>query len=179
MLFFLCASIYYRSNADTFSESVISLDVLIEFLHSLFPQRGAVMGFVHIQKHCKGGEVSHNVMGLPHTGREILRKSNNSAFQHPPSPTKAFAAVSDCVSDHFKREVGVAMQLRLLTVGHGEQRAVRRVHVTCCYIVSLCRPVNGAIILNIKLLNNGGEKTFMFRINDYLLVPNLSARLNE
>lgn len=41
-----------------------------------------------------------------------------------------------------------------LTVGDGEQCAVRCVHVTCCHIVPLSRPVNGGIVLDIKLLEN-------------------------
>lgn len=46
----------------------------------------------------------------------------------------------------------------MLTVGDGEQRAVRCVHVTFCYIVSLCRPVNSGIVLDIKLLNKKTKK---------------------
>lgn len=42
--------------------------------------------------------------------------------------------------------------LCVLTVGDGEQCAVRCVHVTCCHIVPLSRPVNGGIVLDIKLL---------------------------
>lgn len=72
--------IYYRSNTDTFSESVISLDVVIKFFHSLSSQYGAVVGFIHIQQHCKGVEDSQNVMGVIHTGREILMEKNLQQF---------------------------------------------------------------------------------------------------
>lgn len=44
----------YRSDADTFSESVVSLDVFIKFFNSLSSQYGAVVGFVHVQHHCRG-----------------------------------------------------------------------------------------------------------------------------
>lgn len=40
---------YYRTNADALSKSVISLNVVIEFFHSLSSQHGAVMGFIHVQ----------------------------------------------------------------------------------------------------------------------------------
>lgn len=53
---------------------------------------------------------------------------------------------------------------------------MRCVHVTRGYVVPLCRPVNGAIILNIKLLNNEKKNIHVLY---YSLVPNLSARLNE
>lgn len=57
----------------------------------------------------------------------------------------------------------------MLTVGDGEQRAVRCVHVTFCYIVSLCRPVNSGIVLNIKLLNkkNKKQKTNVYDLYQY------------
>lgn len=42
----------------------------------------------------------------------------------------------------------------ILTVGNGKQCAVRCVHVTRCHIVPLSRPVNGGIVLDIKLLEN-------------------------
>lgn len=131
----------YRANADTFSESVVSLDVVIKLFHSLSSQCGAVVSFIRIQQHCKGVEDGQNVMGVIHTGREILMEKNThikSTFQHP---------VRLCNTG------GV-----LLTVGDGEQRAVRCVHVTFCYIVSLCRPANSSIVLNIKLLNKNKTK---------------------
>lgn len=48
-ILYLCyLFIYYRSNADAFSEAVVSLDVFIQFFDSLSSQRGAVVGFVHV-----------------------------------------------------------------------------------------------------------------------------------
>lgn len=41
----------YRSDADTLGEAVVSLDVLVQLFDSLFSQRGAVVGFVHVQHH--------------------------------------------------------------------------------------------------------------------------------
>lgn len=72
--------IYYRSNTDTFSESVVSLDVVIELFHSLSSQYGAVVGFIHIQQHCKRVEDSQNAMGVIHTGRQILMEKNIQQF---------------------------------------------------------------------------------------------------
>lgn len=48
-----------------------------------------------------------------------------------------------------------------LTVGDGEQCAVRCVHVTCCHIVPLSRPVNGGIVLDIKLLENKDSEVLL------------------
>lgn len=83
-MYFLCVSIYYRSNANAFSESVISLDVVVEFFHSLSSQCGAVVGFIYIQQHCKGGEVNQNVMGLTHAEREILMKKMQQFYISTP-----------------------------------------------------------------------------------------------
>lgn len=68
--------ICYRADADTFSESVVSLDVVVEFFHSLSSQGGAVVGFIHIQQRCNGVEDSQSVMGVIHTGREILMEKH-------------------------------------------------------------------------------------------------------
>lgn len=51
----------------------------------------------------------------------------------------------------------------VLTVGDAEQRAVRRVHVTFGYIVSLRRPVNSGIVLKIKLLNKKTNVNALYR----------------
>lgn len=48
--------------------------------------------------------------------------------------------------------------LGMLTVGDGEQGAVRCVYVTSCYIVPLSRPVDGGVVLDIKLLKKKEKK---------------------
>lgn len=54
----------YRSDADTFSESVVSLDVFIKFFNSLSSQYGAVVGFVDIQHHCRGRGTESEGQGI-------------------------------------------------------------------------------------------------------------------
>lgn len=44
-----------------------------------------------------------------------------------------------------------------LTVGDGQQCAVRCVHVARGHIVPLSRPVNGGVVLNVKLLQRDGQ----------------------
>lgn len=45
----------------------------------------------------------------------------------------------------------------MLTVGDSQQCAVWCVHVTSCHVVPLSRPINGGIVLDIKLLENKFE----------------------
>lgn len=53
--------------------------------------------------------------------------------------------------------ISIPDRLFLLTVGDCEQSAVRCIQVTRCYIVPLSGPVNGGIVLDVKLLENNSE----------------------
>lgn len=52
----------------------------------------------------------------------------------------------------------------ILTVDDGEQCAVRCVHVACCHVVPLIRPINGGIVLDIKLLGNKEQDNIWFKV---------------
>jgi len=52
--------------------------------------------------------------------------------------------------------------LCILTVGDGEQRAVRCVQITRRHIVPLSWPVNGGIVLDIQLLGHREQDTMWF-----------------
>lgn len=60
--------------------------------------------------------------------------------------------------------------LCILTVGESEQCAVRCVHVTCCHVVPLSRPVDAGIVLDIKLLQNKEQDIYKVvkYINKYI-----------
>lgn len=51
---------------------------------------------------------------------------------------------------------------------------MRCVHVTCCYVVPLCRPVNRGIVLNIKLLKKQRFTFCSHCINTSYLLVNLN-----
>lgn len=51
----------------------------------------------------------------------------------------------------------------VLTVSDGQQCAVRCVHVASGHIVPLSRPVNGGVVLNVKLLQR--DKQHLIRQN--------------
>lgn len=74
----------YRSDADTFSKSVVSLDVFIKFFNSLSSQCGAVVGFVHVQHHCRGRGTGSEGQGIdsPSKGNSHGKKHITSSELH-------------------------------------------------------------------------------------------------
>lgn len=59
-----------------------------------------------------------------------------------------------------QKELGRRRRWWLLTVGDGQQGAVRCVHVARSHVVPLRRPVDGGVVLNIKLLHRDRQAKF-------------------
>lgn len=43
----------HGANTDTFGEAIVGLNVVVELLHCLLSQKGAVVGLIHVHYHCK------------------------------------------------------------------------------------------------------------------------------
>lgn len=152
----------YRPDADALGEAVVSLDVLVQLTDGSGSQCRAVVGLVDVQHRCKMNELfgSNCTVCCVRTdvGSHCLKK-------FPPFLLSGKVILIILGDTHRAKVTWLALAAAALTVGEGQQGAVRCVHVARSHVVPLRRPVDGAVVLRVKLLHRQTDRQSWPRID--------------
>lgn len=86
--------LHYRSDADTFSEAVVGLDVIVQLFDGHPSQRAAVVGFIHVQHHWGGGDRDRNRAVTRSADIAVIHR--NKVFREMPVKNKKKLLLYHC-----------------------------------------------------------------------------------